>query len=753
VYNYINVIFSTENKLEKQALIIGIDRYQSLSQLGCATNDAEEIASALTLPEYDFTISLLTNEQANSEFVKQQISFLLSGNANIKLLYFAGHGISIDNSVYICAQDSTLKSPGIDLFDLKKQIASTKGVIFVILDCCHSGAGDIRDIETIKQLTEGDLDRSLGDLSEGKILIASCGQHEKAQESSKLQHGIFTFFLLEGLLGSAANRQGIVTPMSLYDYVSTRMKTEYSLSPILKGEQRGLVVLGAGFSQNIVDTKDSYSLSPTIQKELEDEARIFLDDYFTKTKIPYEEWQSSGYKLACQLLEPILRWFERQMTEYPGITSSRVFNTAYREARSRLSEVGAIDIGYHVDEGVIGNYLGSGAFGSVYRVDREGSKPLAYKIFHAHELNVPEKTSRFYRGYRAMNQLNHPFIVKVHKYTRCPIGFYMDFIDGPNLRDWIGTLDEPEQQISLLVKIAETLKHAHGRNVIHRDIKPENIIMQYNLSDNLWEPYLTDFDLAWFSAATQVTKEAFGTIFYAAPEQLSKPQSRIAHALTTDVYSFGQLCYFMTTGSNPVPFHGADNSRSLRDRILHWKTSEAASKFLEIYSACTQDDPDKRPTDFRDIINSLHESYELLTQIPSEQIFNEKDFIRETSYQIVGLPDTKEFASDGAFNTLSGRTVVEFLDLKIDLSGQYTIQVKLTSLLVAMPGMTNQKARHALNMRLEKSLNGIKDLHKRFGTEGEYHILLTIHRVSPTLSGIEQCRGIIARAIDSLESF
>ena len=69
-------------------------------------------------------------------------------------------------------------------------------------------------------------------------------------------------------------------------------------------------------------------------------------------------------------------------------------------------------------------------------------------------------------------QLNHPHIVSVHRYTNCPVGFYMDYIDGPNLRDFGGALTEPPEILALLIQIAETLQHAHGRNVIHRDVKP-----------------------------------------------------------------------------------------------------------------------------------------------------------------------------------------------------------------------------------------------------------------------------------------
>lgn len=738
--------------MRKQAIIVGIDNYQTFSLLKQASHDAEEMANALSLREYAFNISLLKNEDASFEFLDAQISLLLAGDSDIKLLYFAGHGITINNNVFICAYDCDISNPGIDLFALKDKIIKAKGTVIIILDCCHAGAADVREQTRYRSITEGDLDRALGDLTEGKILLAACGESEVAQESEQLSHGIFTSYLLEGLLGTAANRQGIVTPMALFDYVAERMKTEYKKNPVWKGEQKGQIVLGAGFSQTVYESGQKPLIPTKLQKEIELEARSYLDNYFNKTKVPFEEWRSHGYRQACQLLEPILRWFERQIMEYPGITSSRAFDVAYREVRTRLAELGAIGIDYVVDEGQLIEYLGAGAFGSVYKVDRQGENPLAYKVYHSSELNVREKVSRFYRGYRAMNQLNHPFIVKVHKYTQCPVGFYMDFIDGPNLRNWIGTVREPEYLTPILIKIAETLKHAHGRNVIHRDIKPENIIMKYNTNTTNWDAYLTDFDLAWFSTATQVTKDAFGVIFYAAPEQLSKPQSRIAHAPTTDVYSFGQLCYFVTTGSNPTPFRGADNLRGLRERINDWKTVTAASTFLQLYSDCTQEDPGKRPNDFRVIIDILHNTQRLLLQIPSTQVLAESNFLNEISYQSVGLPEKEIPPAVKSFFSLSRRTVVEYSDLSTDISGKYTIRIKFISLEIGLPGVTNRKARQALDTRIDKALTNFPNVNRRSGTEDPFNITLTIHRVEPTLAGVDKCRVIISRTIDSMES-
>jgi serine/threonine protein kinase len=467
--------------------------------------------------------------------------------------------------------------------------------------------------------------------------------------------------------------------------------------------------------------------------------------------VTYAEWKTRGFRSASQLLEPILRWFERQVREYPELGSSGPFQEAYSEARARLSSLGTISEGIWTDEGKVTKYLGAGAFGTVWRVERTDGTALAYKLYHSSELHVRDKVLRFGRGYRAMNQLDHPHPVKVHKYTHSPVWFYMDFINGPNLRDFVGTLQEPLQIISLLLKISETLQHAHGRNVIHRDIKPENIIVAYDEQNQIWHPYLTDFDLAWFSSATQITKDALGVVFYASPEQLAKPLSRAAHAPTTDVYSFAQLCFFLATGGDPVPFGVADNSRGLRDRISNWKSLDAAGTFLEMYSTCSQQEPGKRLQDFRAIGDMLYKTHSLLSSVDRRDAIDEEEFARQLQYSLVGLLDEGQ-EPRRAFRSLSGRTTVAIADMSGEPDGCFTVTLQFTQDYLSVQGATHEKARKLLNMRLDKALARCGNVDRWNGTKGTYEVFLVIKSLEANLVGVDKCRQIVARAIDALES-
>ena len=507
-------------------------------------------------------------------------------------------------------------------------------------------------------------------------------------------------------------------------------------------------MLGAGFSHFLVQQAGD---SPAdLMESLDAEARQHLDKYIKQIAVPLDEWQSQGYKTASQLLSLILRWFDRTAREYPDVASRDTFSRARAEAQSRLAQLGSLSEGTVTDFGKVVGYLGAGAFGMVWRIDPgEGRPEAALKIYHSHELHVREKLVRFQRGYKAMSLLDHSNIVKVMRYSGSPVGFYMDYIDGPNLREFGHSVDSPADVLAILLVVAETLQHAHGRNVIHRDVKPENVLIAFDEEHSRWEPYLTDFDLAWYSTATQVTRDAFGAIFYAAPEQLAKPGSAEAHAKTTDIFAFGQVAFFLATGSDPVPMGVADNVRALSDRLGSWGNLEAAEQFRTLYEACTELDPRERPQDFRTVSETLFRIHSSLTERTPEESVSTYKFIPELAFALAGL--TRENSDSHIVTSRSGRTSIEIAEPNVE-GGKAEVEITLVHGALQMPGMNNERARNILNNRLDRALGEFPTARRRSGDAGTYRVLVEIRDVPMNLKGVELCRQIIGRSVDSIES-
>jgi len=712
------------------------------------------MAEVLEMPEYGFEVFLILDKYAKRRYVKRELENFFRSGAETYLFYFSGHGIASDLGVYLGTVDYEEEDEGIDLEFLKRlitNVAAPEADVVIILDCCHSGAATIeKPVRNEVVLHTYDINRIMPTLPRGRVILAACLGDQLAYEEYSLGHGIFTSHILDGLLGEAADKGGYVTVPSLYDYVARFVAASGLQTPAFSGDIRGRLILGQGLTPQWrpLLEEDTYI-------ELEKDARQNWDRYRATIGNMHgepERWKGEGYKMACQILEPFIVWTRHRISENPSLKSRPKFMEVTNAAMEELRHLSYPEVGTVTTKGMIVEKLGSGNFGSVWKINYgDVNKLAAYKIYHANELSFRKKVSRFRRGYDAMKQLDHPHIVKVYEYTECPLGFYMEYVNGPNFRDFIGTIEEPKELVGILYSVAETIKHAHRREVVHRDVKPENIILAYDENQNQWRPYLTDFDLAWFPTATAVTKETgLGTLLYAAPEQIKKPNSANAHAPTTDSYSFGQLCYFTVTGNDPIFFDNTSNSKTLEKRIRGGWSEESARIFLTLYEKCVREEPSQRP-DFEEICLTLMRVITLHSATSDDAILPVGTFFKEIIFSLVGLSPENRL-DENIFVSLSGRTRVmireqhvysETLDLIYDF---YLLENAALH-----GGISHEQARTILVRRINNALNDFPNAEFRHGNVAPFQAFVYQNSVSRSMKGVAECTELIARIIDQLE--
>ncbi len=207
----------------------------------------------------------------------------------------------------------------------------------------------------------------------------------------------------------------------------------------------------------------------------------------------------------------------------------------------------------------IGEPLGEGAFGTVHRAKREGTRELegAIKILRP-ALLTSETRSRFEIEWRALAQLDHPDIVKILDAGTTEDGrpyFVMEYLDGQPLTDLSRTLSF-EAKVDLFERVCAIVEHAHRRGIIHRDLKPENILVsETGDPDHPLKLKLLDFGLAkatedFLSEDTSTYTrrgQILGTPEYMSPEQAGESDIDTR----TDIYSLGILLFEMLADRPP----------------------------------------------------------------------------------------------------------------------------------------------------------------------------------------------------------
>ena len=577
------------------ALLIGVQSYKILPKLDYCEQDALAMEEALSEYNCQFSCSPLLEQNVNATTLRHEFKRLFqdADTDAVLLFFFAGHAVTMAGSTYLITLDAEHDIESCVSFEwiirtvqhFRKQ---EQNCIF-LLDCCHAGALPLEEISvTIDSITN-----SLSSTA-GVTLIAATEASSTAQESTRLKQGIFTYWLFTGLLGEAANADGEITPSSLYEFVAKNVDQSYQKQKVVyKTTVVGKpVIIGDGFlpQPNIQPS----TLSDTQHQEIELTIRQRLDQVRIMLDSDFRTWQTRGHKETSRLLSEVINWRNGLESKHPILKTDPAFRRFDGEILNCQSRLTSLQSETVLQEGIVKYELGSGGFGTVYAIETaQGNR--AYKVYHANQLHERDKIKAFTRGYRAMKKLEHPNIVKVFGETNAPLGFYMDYINGQNFRNW--WTGDPEKFMTILHVVAQTVDYAHTIGVVHRDIKPENIIID-DTNPEQPIPYLTDFDLAWYSMATiysTVTSNAaaaFGHYLYAAPEQYERPGDEITRKPFSDIYGFGQLCYFAILGTDPLTDKQISLA-ALKDRLGSWQSAEAAQKFLKLYDTCTK----RRPSD------------------------------------------------------------------------------------------------------------------------------------------------------------
>jgi predicted ATPase len=254
--------------------------------------------------------------------------------------------------------------------------------------------------------------------------------------------------------------------------------------------------------------------------------------------------------------------------------------------------------------------LGEGGKGVVYKArDTVLNRVVAVKVLKT-AVTGEEGYSRFMREAQAIGKLNHPNIVTIHDIGKEDEKqfFVLEFVDGMNLRELMGTYPEAKCDMQTALRIGidvcRALDYAHSQGILHRDVKPENVMVTRDDTTKLM-----DFGLAKMLGQPGLTEEGVivGTVAYLAPEIAL---GRGADA-RSDLYSFGAVLYEAVT-SKP-PFVGEDSVKVIFSHIHDYPISPSRlnAKVPQGLADCImkllEKEPDKRYQTASDLLQVLRD--------------------------------------------------------------------------------------------------------------------------------------------------
>ncbi len=218
-------------------------------------------------------------------------------------------------------------------------------------------------------------------------------------------------------------------------------------------------------------------------------------------------------------------------------------------------------VGMRVGAFELGEELGRGGMGSVYRAERvDGSVAQQVAIkFVRRELLDASTLRRFQLERQTLASLDHPNIARLIDAAELADGtpyFVMEYVAGEPITEHCDNARlEVRQRVALFRIVCAAVMHAHRNLVVHRDLKPGNILVSAAgvpklLDFGISKPLTTGIDP--IAAEQTGTAHRFFSPMYSAPEQLLGGPIGVG----CDVYALGLLLYELLAGSRPFDFTG-----------------------------------------------------------------------------------------------------------------------------------------------------------------------------------------------------
>ena len=255
---------------KRVALVIGNGAYQNAPKLDNATFDARAVAAAFR----KLGFQVVDGYDLDVEQMRAKVSEFSADlpDAKSAVVYYAGHGISVDEENYLIPTDIVLKSPtdldlgAISVSLILRQMKREDRVNVVVLDACRDNpfAEALARSKTRSIVGERGLSRIDGDLARGTLIAFASDPKSTALDGPPGQHSPFTKAFLDHVFDPGVSIDTVMsrvrtevwekTHHGQLPWVNTSLIGDYALNP---EPARAQTVVAATAASQLVPERQS----------------------------------------------------------------------------------------------------------------------------------------------------------------------------------------------------------------------------------------------------------------------------------------------------------------------------------------------------------------------------------------------------------------------------------------------------------------------------------------------------------------
>ena len=216
------------------AVVVGVADYPHIRKLRYTDDDAYEFYAHLRSPEGGQVpadqIAILVDENATYANIHKYMEMLFrkTKQGDVVIFYFAGHGI--EGAFLPFDYDGTHNALTHEEVQ-RLFLTSNASARMIFSDACYSGTlGQLQiDVSNIPQVQINEYYQKLKESMKLGFALTACSGTEEALEVQGIRHGVFTYYLILGLLGAAdMNKDTYVTAGELFPYLKDQIQVQTS---------------------------------------------------------------------------------------------------------------------------------------------------------------------------------------------------------------------------------------------------------------------------------------------------------------------------------------------------------------------------------------------------------------------------------------------------------------------------------------------------------------------------------------------